>query len=164
MPRHDTRMHSTRPENAPTPEPAGLARRLGAMLYDTLLIFAVTWTVTAIVIGLRVWWSGEQAVRSAGGPAASGLLLQLPLLIAIAAFFVWFWTRSGQTLGMQSWRLRVETEAGARLGWRLAVTRLLLAVVSAACLGAGYWWILLDSQKRGWHDRLTRTRVVVLPR
>ncbi|MFM7783368.1 MAG: RDD family protein [Gammaproteobacteria bacterium] len=157
-------MQSPRPESANTPEPAGLARRLGAMLYDSLLLFAVSWAVTAVVIGLRVLGSGEQAVRGAGGPAASGLLLQLPLLVALAGFFVWFWTRSGQTLGMQSWRLRVETEDGARLDWRTALLRLLLALLSAICLGAGYWWILLDAQKRSWHDRWTRTRVVLLPR
>jgi uncharacterized RDD family membrane protein YckC len=134
------------------------------MLYDSLLLFAVAWAVTALVIGLRIGWSGEQAIRSADGAAASGLLLQLPLAVAIATFFVWFWTRSGQTLGMQSWRLRVETEEGERLGWRLALRRLMLAVVSWACLGAGYWWILLDARKRSWHDTWTRTRVVVLPR
>lgn len=157
-------MQTPRPENAGVPEPAGLARRLGAMLYDSLLLFAVTWTVTALVIGLRVGWSGEAAVRSAGGPAASGLLLQVPLALAVVAFFVGFWTHSGQTLGMQSWRLRVETEDGARLGWRVALARLLLAGVSAACLGAGYWWMLFDARKRSWHDTWTRTRVVLVPR
>ena len=143
---------------------AGLARRLGAMLYDSLLIFAVSWAVTALVIGVRVGLSGEQAVRALGGPAASGLALQVPLALAVAGFFLWFWTRSGQTLGMQSWRLRLETEDGERLGWQRALARLLLAVLSAACLGAGYWWILLDARKRSWHDRWTRTRVVLLPR
>ena len=157
-------MDTTKPESGTRVERAGLWRRLGAMFYDSLLIFAITWCVTALNVGLRVWWSGADQVRAAGGRAASGLPLQVALGLAIAAFFVWFWTRSGQTLGMQSWRLRVETEDGALPGWRRALARLALACVSALCLGAGYWWILVDRDRLAWHDRLTRTRVVVLPK
>ncbi len=163
MAANDNRMHTAVPESA-APVRAGLARRLGAMLYDSLLVFAVTWTVTAAVIALRVWMSGAEEVQADAGRAASGLLLQMPLFVAIALFFVWFWSRSGQTLGMQSWRLRLETEDGHLIGWQTGLTRLLLALLSFLCLGAGYWWILFDQDRRAWHDRLTGTRVVVLPK
>jgi uncharacterized RDD family membrane protein YckC len=86
------------------------------------------------------------------------------LFAAIALFFVWFWTRSGQTLGMQSWRLRLEREDGRLIDWRTGLARLCLATVSFLCLGLGYWWILVDRDRRAWHDRLTATRVVVLPK
>ena len=46
----------------------------------------------------------------------------------------------------------------------LTMARLALAVVSFVCLGLGYWWILVDPQRRAWHDRLTGTRVVVVPK
>jgi len=160
---NDNRMQSTAPETI-RPVRAGLARRVGAMFYDSLLVFAVTWTVTAAVIGMRVWFSGAAAIQSHAERAASGLLLQIPLILAVAGFFVWFWTRSGQTLGMQSWRLRLETEEGELLDARQALARLGIAILSFACLGLGYWWILVDPQRRAWHDRLTNTRVVVLPK
>ena len=163
MTANDNRMHTAAPESAP-PARAGLARRLGAMLYDSLLVFAVTWTVAAAVIALRVWMSGAEAVQADAGRAASGPLLQMPLFLAIALFFLWFWSHSGQTLGMQSWRLRLETENGQLIGWQTGVVRLLLALVSFLCLGAGYWWVLFDHNRRAWHDRLTGTRVVVLPK
>jgi uncharacterized RDD family membrane protein YckC len=134
------------------------------MLYDSLLVFAVTWTVTAAVIGLRVWLNGADQLQTHGGRAASGPLLQLPLLAAVVVFFVWFWVRSGQTLGMQSWRLRLETEDGELIGARTGLARLGLALLSFICLGAGYWWILIDPERRAWHDRLTGTRVIVLPK
>jgi uncharacterized RDD family membrane protein YckC len=31
-------------------------------------------------------------------------------------------------------------------------------------LGLGYFWILFDREGRAWHDRLSRTRVVLLPK
>src|SRR5262245_8487168 len=153
-------MPTTTPDE---PRPAGLGRRLGAMLYDSLLLFAITWAVTALEIGLRVWWRGAETVRATGAAAAGGILLQLPLLAVVALFFGWFWTHSGQTLGMQAWRLRVETGTGDRIGWRQAMLRLALAAVSLGCLGAGYWSALFDPERRCWHDRWTGSRVVQLP-
>jgi uncharacterized RDD family membrane protein YckC len=150
------------PDSAP-PIPAGLGRRLGAMFYDSLLLFAVTWAFTALAIGARVVLQGSATVRATGHAAVSGPLLQLSLLVLVVVFFGWFWTRSGQTLGMQAWRLRVETLEGGRLDWRRSLLRLALAAVSAACLGAGYWSLLFDRERRTWHDRVSASRVVVLP-
>lgn len=160
---NDTRMQITTPETI-GPQRAGLARRLSAMFYDSLLVFAVGWSVTVAVIGLRVWLNGAEQLQAAGGRAATGPLLQLPLFAAVTVFFVWFWSRSGQTLGMQSWRLKLETETGELIGWRAGICRLALALLSFLCLGAGYWWILVDPERRAWHDRWTGTRVIVLPK
>jgi uncharacterized RDD family membrane protein YckC len=86
-------------------------------------------------------------------------------LIALAvAYYGLFWTRRGQTLGMASWRLRVEREDGSLLGWRDTVIRLAAAALSLLPAGLGLLWLLFDRDRRAWHDRLSRTRVVVLPR
>ena len=143
-------------------QPAGLCRRLAAMLYDSLLLFAVTWSVTAIEIALRVASVGDAAVRASERSAVAGPLLQIPLACAVVLFFGWFWTRSGQTRGMQAWRLRLETLEGGRIGWWQVLLRIGGATISLACLGLGYWWILFDAEKRAWHDRISRSRVVML--
>jgi len=65
---------------------------------------------------------------------------------------------------MASWRLRVEREDGAPLTWGDAVRRLAAAAQSWLPLGLGYLWILVDRDRRAWHDRLSRTRVVVVPK
>ena len=142
--------------------PAGLARRLAAMFYDSLLLAGIAWAITASAIAIRIVQLGDRAVRQSGAPAAGGPLLQLALLLSIVAFFCWFWTRSGQTLGMQAWHLRVETTHGERIGWRQSLVRLAGAVVSAACFGAGYWWLLLVAERRTWHDRWSNSRVVLI--
>lgn len=134
------------------------------MFYDTLLLFAVTWAITALEVGLRLWREGEQAIRATGRAAAGGAELQIPLLVVTVLFFGWFWTRWGQTLGMQAWKLRIETLDGARISWPQALLRMLFAGVSLACLGAGYWTMLFDGQRRTWHDRWTGTRIVRVPR
>lgn len=142
----------------------GLLRRLAAMCYDSLLVFAVGWSVTAVAVFVRIAVQGSDAIQASGKAAVAGPVLQLVLAATIALFFGWFWTRSGQTLGMQAWRLRVQQPSGASISWRQAMLRLGGASVSLLACGAGYWWALFDREGCTWHDRLSGTRVVLLPK
>lgn len=147
------------PQGAPVPECAGLLRRLGAMLYDALLLLGVLMVATALFLPL----TGGEAV-DAQQPLALGLVYRALMLLLVVGFFGLFWTRSGQTLGMASWRIKVEREDGRLLGWGDTLRRLGWALVSLLPLGLGFLWVPFDSGRRAWHDRLSRTRVVVLPK
>jgi uncharacterized RDD family membrane protein YckC len=140
-------------------ERAGLLRRLGAMLYDGLLLLAVLMVATALFLTL----TGGEAVDPARNPVLE-LVYRAVLLLLIVGFFGLFWTRRGQTLGMASWRLRVEREDGGLLTWTDTVRRLGGALLSLLPCGLGFLWVLVDPQQRAWHDRLSGTRVVVLPK
>ena len=139
--------------------PAGLLRRFGALLYDLLLLAAVLMVVTAMFLP----FTGGEAITSAGN-APLEWAYRAVLLGAIVLFFGAFWTRRGQTLGMAAWRLRVEREDGGRLTWGDTLRRLAAAIVSWLPAGLGFIWILVDPQRRAWHDRLSHTRVIVVPR
>jgi uncharacterized RDD family membrane protein YckC len=139
--------------------PAGLLRRLGALLYDSLLLAAVLMVATALFLPL----TGGEAINRAGSPLLEwvyrGVLLGL-----ITAFYGSFWTRRGQTLGMASWRLRLEREDGGALTWGDAIRRLAAALLSLLPAGLGWLWILFDPEQRAWHDRLSHTRMVLVPK
>lgn len=129
---------------------AGLARRLAAAFYDTLLTAAVL-----LVAGLAALsFTGGQAVP-AGNP-----WFMLYLGACVFGFFGWFWTHGGQTLGLRAWRLRVVRADGAPLRWRDAALRFLAAVPSLGLFGIGLLWVLVDRERRAWHDRASGTRVV----
>ncbi|XKE45972.1 RDD family protein [Halomonas organivorans] len=143
--------------------PAGLGRRLGAMLYDGLLVLAI-WIVTAaahvtvsrLVLGL----SPEQV----GAGAAQVLSLRLLLVASAFAFFAYSWTRGGMTLGMQAWRLRVQTPDGHSITLLQSLMRFLVGALSFLPLGLGHLWVLFDAERRSWADIASGTRVVVLPK
>lgn len=138
-------------------------RRLAAMFYDTLLVIALVMLVSATAIALRVGLEGEQAVKSTNTVAVGGILFQLALLISVFTFFYVFWRIRGQTLGMQVWRLRLDnSNDGGRISFKQALIRFLAAILSAVCLGAGYWWIWIDPEKLSWHDRLSGSQLVLL--
>lgn len=134
---------------------AGLARRFGAMLYDALLVLALLFLATLPFIAAR-----------AGDPVEPGsnLPYQLTLLAVIYLFFVGFWSRSGRTLGMQSWGLCLETADGGTPTLAQASIRFFAALLSWLPLGLGFWWQLWDSDKCTWHDRLSRTRLMHYPK
>jgi uncharacterized RDD family membrane protein YckC len=140
------------PETLPPP---GLLRRLAAVLYDSLLLLALLMVATALFLPL----TGGEAIDPQRDPVLEWIYRAV-LALLVVGFFGAFWTRGGQTLGMATWRLRVEREDGGLLTWADTVRRLAAAALSWLALGLGWLWILVDPQRRAWHDRLSGTRVV----
>jgi len=131
---------------------ASLAKRLAALIYDLLVMIGLLFCVSAAWIGFN------------GGQAVSGPFYNTSLFLTVFLFNAYFWTRSGQTIGMMAWRLRVQTVNGYTLSWTQSLIRFFSAILSIACVGLGYWVMLLNDEHLTWHDRFSGTRVVVLPK
>jgi uncharacterized RDD family membrane protein YckC len=129
--------------------------KLGAcFIYDALAVIALCF-VCALVFIILI------------GDASHGLkryMLQLFLWIAIGIYFVWCWKRSGQTLAMQTWQLKVVNEDYQLLTWNRAMTRYVLASVSLMLFGLGFLWAIVDRGHLFLHDRLLNTYIIYVPR
>ncbi|MCG6658600.1 RDD family protein [Halomonas campisalis] len=143
--------------------PAGLGRRLGAMLYDAFLVAAIWILLATLHLGVLRQLLGLSA-EEVGAGSLQRLTLQLLLVAGAFAFFAVSWTRGGMTLGMQAWRLRVQTRDGYSITLAQSLVRFLVAWVSLAAFGLGYLWVLIDGERRSWPDIASGTRVVVLPK
>ncbi len=137
---------------------ATLIRRIAAMLYDSLLVFACL-VMLAII---STAYLGGQSVY-AGGPTYV-LAYNIVRFSIIFLFFVMFWSRSGRTLGMQSWRLQLETMDGGKVSTGAASIRFFTALLSWAPLGLGFLWSLWDKDGLTWHDHISKTRIVYYPK
>jgi uncharacterized RDD family membrane protein YckC len=126
--------------------------RLLAMVYDTLIVLAIWMLIGGIAVALN---QGE-AIDSPLGLAT----LKSLLLITTFLFFGFFWTRSGQTLGMMAWRLRAQSETGFSLSWTQAMIRFFAAMLSFALFGLGYWITIFSDQKVTWHERWSNSVTV----
>jgi uncharacterized RDD family membrane protein YckC len=134
--------------------PAPLWRRLASAGYDALVIAAI-WLVVVMA---------DLFLRGVAGVPASVPALRAALLLAAALFFGLSWTRGGQTLGMRAWRLQLRRVDGRPVHWPAALARFTFAFVAWLPLGLGVLWCAIDARKRAWHDALSGTEVVLLPK
>ena len=138
-----------RPSTAPL---AALPRRLACLVYDGLLLTAVLWFAALPL----------QLVEAGVGASHSRPLFQVYLVVIAGVYFIWQWVRSGQTLAMKTWRLRLVDAAGREVAFPQALLRYVVAVAGVALAGVGFIWAFFDSQRQFLHDRIARTRIVHL--
>ncbi len=131
--------------------PATLARRALALIYEALLLTAV------VLIGSLPF----VMFVNAADHGIARLLFQLYLVALTGLYFAWQWRRSGQTLAMKTWRMRIVTRAGSPLTWGHALKRFAFALPGTLLLGAGFLWALVDRDGLFLHDRLAGTRLVM---
>jgi uncharacterized RDD family membrane protein YckC len=124
---------------------AGLVRRLMAIMYDLFLLLAMLFIATAIAMIFN------QGNAIEPGQAIYPFYI-VYLLVLSFVFYGWFWTHGGQTLGMKTWKMRLQQDDGKPLSWNLALIRFAIALVSGSVLGLGFIWSLFESKRRCWHD------------
>jgi uncharacterized RDD family membrane protein YckC len=142
-----------KPACEPTFEPAGLFRRLMAMLYDLFLLLSVLLFASALAL-----------LVTRGTLNYHHPLFRSYLFIICFSFYAWFWIHGGQTLGMRAWRLRVQRLDGKPITLWQALLRFLSAIPSLGVFGLGYLWILVDKKRMALHDRISESVIVLLPK
>lgn len=138
----------------------GLARRALALLYDGLLLIALWFGVSALAMMMSAGLLAEP-----DRPLWLTSLHRISLVLATVGFFGGFWTHGGQTLGMRAWRLQlVSSYRHGSVNWRQSLLRLASACLSVGAFGLGFFWMWIDPKRRTWHDRLSGTELILLPK
>ena len=133
---------------------AGFIRRFGALIYDWLSIIAIWFLQTALLLPFT---QGEALPEQGLAHWAYLALLYSTAL----GFFLFFWHRNGQTLGMRAWRIRLVGEQGTTPALRNLLLRALWAAPSWGLAGLGTLWLYIDPQRRAWQDRFSQTRLIL---
>ncbi|MEW6512897.1 MAG: RDD family protein [Pseudomonadota bacterium] len=124
------------------------------MLYESLLllgVLAVTFMLPHLALGM-----GYEIVLP-------GPLLFLHLAGVMGFYFVWYWRHGGQTLAMQTWRLKLVGVDGRAPTLTQLVLRYVLSWPSLLFYGAGLFWAMFDRDRQFLHERLSGTRIIVVP-
>jgi uncharacterized RDD family membrane protein YckC len=137
----------------PTPkeQAPGLAKRLAALLYDSFLMIAL-WMV--------LYWPFYALIEN---EQLRNFLFNGAFILAVFGYYSRSWRVSGQSLGMQAWRIKLVSTDHQPVSYRQCLIRFMAATGSLVCL-AGYFWMLFDKDKLTWHDRFSGTRLVKVPK
>jgi uncharacterized RDD family membrane protein YckC len=129
----------------------GLRRRIASMAYESLLLLGVlsaTFLLPHLAMGMGF------------GILFPGWVLISHIFVVLGAYFIWYWHHGGQTLAMQTWKIRLSTPNGEQPSLTRLALRYVLAWPSVMYLGTGVFWALFDRDRQFLHDRLAGTRVV----
>lgn len=160
--------------SAPLVAPS-LRRRMACWIYEAVILFAVS-LIAALVFSVATQMRHALLGREA---------LALFVVAVLAWYCSWFWSK-GQTLPMQTWRIRVVDRHGRPLTLSRAFLRFLCAtlwvvpplaflatrqitqwqpVAAVVAIWVSFWALLsyLHPQRQFWHDALAGTRLVHAP-
>lgn len=146
---------------------------MAAFTYEGVLLFGV------VMIAGYLYSSLTQMRHALKGT----LGLQAFLFVVLGIYFVWFWSRSGQTVAMKAWHIRLVDAAGRPVSQPRALVRFLLswlwflpalaavhlaglhstgAIFGSLAAGVLAYAALtrLHPQRQFWHDVVCGTRLI----
>ena len=122
-----------------------LLRRVAAFLYDSLLLLAIYFVVTAIAITFN------------DGHAVQHFAYKFLLYVISFLFFDWFWMRGGQTLGMRAWKIKIASTNNTPLTHIQCLQRYFLGTLFFVIT---LFWMFFNKDGDALHDHLSKTRIV----
>lgn len=154
----------------------GMRRRMACLVYEALLLFGVVMGA-GLVYGVAT--NQRHALQGTLG-------LQIAVFLALGGYFVWFWTRHGQTLPMRTWQLRLVTVQGQPVGrvramgryvlcWVWVLPALAIVQLDGVASGGRTFFALCAGvlvyaataygrrDRQFWHDVVCGTRIVPAP-
>ncbi len=181
---------SSRVNELEEPTIAKPTTRLAAIVYDGMLILALLFLVGAVlvVIGtLLTMQTGTDSAQAQSLPVWYQNVVMTPsFILTLVGFYGLFWRRGGQTLGMQTWRLKTVNDLGHLLTWAQSFKRIMAAslmplifgiigsliggsraiILTSAFLGLmfNYAFCLFNSRGLAIQDMISNTITLKMPR
>ena len=113
--------------------------RLAAIVYDGMLILALLFlvgTVLTVIGTLLTMQTGTESAQARSLPVWYQNIVMTPsFILTLVGFYGLFWRRGGQTLGMQTWRLKTVNDSGRLLTWGQSFKRIMAASLMPIVFG-----------------------------
>jgi len=150
-------------------EEAGFVSRLTAFVLDIVIVTMGSIVFAAlqfVILNFFGFSARDLRLDAPTRPTLAVLeliivaLSGLAVLLFVPAYFVVAWVLVGATPGKRILGLKVIRTGGQRLSWWRAIVRLVGYWISAVALFLGFLWVLVDTRRQGWHDKLADTIVI----
>jgi uncharacterized RDD family membrane protein YckC len=144
------------------------------MLYEAMLLFGIVF--------IAAWLFSTLAQQR--NALYLHHILSAWLTLVVGTYFVWCWSRGGQTLAMKTWRIRLVSTTGAPisrwraaaryalawlwflpgllLAWVFEVKAWMLVLIPLCNMICWALTVYLDPERQFLHDRLAGTRLIIV--
>ena len=126
-------------------ERIGFLKNMIICLYDLLLLFSVLFFMSLPWI---IFYQGEAVIGN--------VLYQLYLLVIILSYYLWFWVKQGQTLGMKSWKTYLLTPDNETITIKQGLVRIVVSLLGGH--------LLLIINNKSLQDIVTKTHIIRVKR
>jgi uncharacterized RDD family membrane protein YckC len=148
--------------------PAGFFSRVEAFIIDLLILSIVQlvssaliksvlgfFKLTGLAVGLRTLLANSIDNLTIGGVITS---------LFVIGYFTFCWSLVGYTPGKALLGLRVVHMNGTHISYGRSLLRFFAYWISAIPLFLGFFWVLWDPDRQGWHDKIAGTQVLYVPK
>ena len=181
QPRRARKLTAAAAPGLPAAACAGLARRLGSLGYEALLLAAIVF-ITAFALVPLVSPGPHGDARALIVPSLPArVMLFCTLFAVLAGYFVWSWTGGRRTLPMKTWHLRIVASGDRPPTRKAALARFLagwvgpasaivayaalrpapISALALVLLPLNFLWAFVDRDHQFLHDRIARTRIAM---
>lgn len=119
-------------------------------------MLATVFAILAVIIGNKSGLINLSAYQDIADYLANNLLFAGYLAVVIIAFYGYFWSKEGQTIGMKAWRLRVQNSDGSNITFTQSLIRM-----ATSAFGLGNFMALFQD-RNAFQDLWAECEVVVL--
>lgn len=126
-------------------------RLFASCVYELLLLFALWMLCTWVFV--RLFGDSTHDEKR--------YFLQFALWLITGIYFIWCWTKTGQTLAAKTWKIKLVNQKNTSLDTKQALIRYALASALILACGLGFIWFLVDKEGLFLHDRLLKTRFIL---
>lgn len=140
---------------------ANLFKRLGAYIYDlfalvAVLMLSVIVAILAVMLTDKVGLINLEDYQDVADYLSQSNVFVAYLVFIIVAFYGYFWTKGGQTIGMKAWRLRVQNSDGSNISFTQSLIRM-----ATSAFGLGNLLVLFRG-RNAFQDLWAECEVIVL--
>jgi uncharacterized RDD family membrane protein YckC len=132
-------------------------RIIGSAFYDLMIVGAILMIAGAMALPINQLITGDAS-------DGSYVLFQLYLVAVTFAYYLYFWKRWGQTVGMKAWRIKIISLTDQNLTWFQLFKRAIAAIPAYLLALVGVLWQYWDKDQLNWSDRASQTKLVYLPK
>ena len=140
---------------------AGLVKRLGAYIYDlfalvAVLMVSVIVAILVVIIGSKISLINLEAYKDVADYLSQSTVFAFYIAFVTIAFYAYFWTKGGQTIGMKAWRLRIQNSDGSNISFTQSLIRM-----ATSAFGLGNLLVLFRG-RNAFQDLWAECEVIVL--